>query len=103
MSNYVYIYLLKHPFLQEGYIGKSNNPSRRFKEHLRDQKITPKTDWFRVLQNNHLMPQMEILERVQEDKIYIREAVYIKQYIMDGWKIMNSTCRGLGCNKNNTL
>ena len=96
MSEYVYIYLLKHPFLNEGYIGQSNNLVRRKKEHLRDKDITPKTDWLREMKRERVVPQMEPLKRVLKMDADRVESELTKQYLKKGWAIMNSTNRGIG-------
>jgi len=96
MSEFVYIYILKHPFLQEGYIGQSNNLVRRKKEHLRDKDITPKTDWLREMRKERVVPQIEPLKRVLKEFADIFESELTKKYLKDGWAIMNSTNRGIG-------
>lgn len=96
MSKFVYIYLLKHPFLQEGYIGQSNNLVRRKKEHLRDKDVTPKTDWLRGMKKERIAPQMEPLKRVLKINADRVESKLTKQYLKNGWAIMNSTNRGIG-------
>lgn len=96
MSKYIYIYILEHPFLEEGYIGKSNNPYRRFKQHLRDNKITPKTDWIKGLQKQAMHPRLEVLERVLETNSTEREKYWIHCYILKGWKVVNSINCGIG-------
>lgn len=96
MSKYVYIYLVRHPFLNEGYIGQSNNLHRRFKEHLRDKEVTPKTDWLLEMKRERVKPQMKILKRVLKTDADIFESELTKQYLKNGWAIMNSTNRGIG-------
>lgn len=96
MSEYVYIYLLHHPFLNEGYIGVSNNLHRRYREHLRDRNVTPKSDWILEMKNGRLKPKMEVLERVLKNKSFAREKEITREYLLKGWAIMNSTNRGIG-------
>lgn len=96
MSQYVYIYLVRHPFLNEGYIGQSNNLRRRFKEHLRDKDITPKTDWLREMRKERVVPQIEPLKRVLKEFADDVESEVTKKYLKEGWAIMNSTNRGIG-------
>jgi len=96
MRKYVYIYLLRHPYIDVGYIGMSNNPSRRFKEHLRDKTITPKSDMIREMRNERIKPQMKILERVLKTESFALEKEITRKYLLDGWAIMNSTNRGIG-------
>ena len=96
MSQYVYIYILRHPYITEGYIGQSNNLHRRFKEHMRDKKVTPKSDWLDLMKNERVKPQMEILNRVLKTDADKFESEFTKQYLKNGWAIMNSTNRGLG-------
>lgn len=96
MSEFVYVYLMRHPYLKEGYIGVSNNPPRRFKEHLRDKTTTLKTDWLSDVRNDNLRPQLEILLRVSKNEAFAKEKELTRQHLIEGWKIMNSTNRGIG-------
>lgn len=96
VNKYVYIYVLRHPFLEEVYIGKSSNPWRRFKQHLKDSEITPKTDWIKTLQKQAMHPRLEILERVLDGDGIEKEKDWIHHYILKGWVVVNSTNCGIG-------
>jgi len=94
---YVYIYFLRHPHLNEGYVGRSCDPWRRYKEHLKDDDITPKTDWIRGLLYSHVgRPVLEILERVPDSVSFEKEREWTRKLIIDGCDIKNSTNRGIG-------
>lgn len=62
-----YIYALLDPYTREKrYIGKTNDPERRMKQHLEaplsDQ--TRRARWIRLLQRNSVDPIMKIIETV---------------------------------------
>lgn len=90
-----FLYLLKDPNLNSPkYVGVSNNPERRFKEHLKDISITKKTKWISSLKENNQIPILEIVNKTSN----IREVLdweidYIKQY-KEIYNLVNTTSRG---------
>lgn len=82
--------------MKEVYIGKSQNPWRRYKEHLRDNQVNRKTDWIKTLQKQAMHPRLEVIDRALEDKGAEKEKEWIKHYILEGWKVVNSASCGVG-------
>jgi hypothetical protein len=94
-----YIYILSD---SEGirYVGKSNNPEKRFKIHLKESKKrrTQKEIWIHDLLKSGQMPKMEILETVDESDWSFRESYWISQLKSWGFNILNGTAGGEGSN-----
>jgi predicted GIY-YIG superfamily endonuclease len=99
MSEFTYIYILKHPYEKEAYIGKSDNPWRRYKQHMRDKRVLPKTDWLMEMKSYNLRPNLDILDRVHKSNWEVEEKRWTRKYILKGYKIFNSTNRGIGHEK----
>ncbi len=76
------------------YIGVSNNPERRFTEHLEDNSITKKTKWINSLKDGGFIPILNILK----DTSNIREVLNweietIKEY-KEIYNLVNTTSGG---------
>jgi len=63
------IYALCDPDGAVRYIGKANNPSKRFGQHVREahKGLTPKDEWITALCRENCSPLMTILVRDSED------------------------------------
>lgn len=58
-----YLYALFDPNLKiPKYIGISNNPERRFKEHLEDISVTKKTKWINELKHGGFLPILKVIK-----------------------------------------
>lgn len=58
-----YLYTLIDPNLKiPKYIGISNNPERRFQEHIEDTSITSKTKWISSLKKGGSIPILKVLK-----------------------------------------
>ncbi len=66
-----FIYALADPRTDEiAYIGITDNPYRRFKQHVSfDRSQGFKNEWIRRLQNEMLVPSLKILETVETEDI----------------------------------
>jgi group I intron endonuclease len=98
-----YIYCLKDPnTLEIRYIGKSNNPNKRFIQHKIDSKNYKikfyKNNWINQLLNIGLEPILEILEQVSINNWKEREIYWIAYYKNLGFKLTNLTNGGDGNN-----
>lgn len=79
----VFIYCLKHPETQEiRYVGRTNNLTRRFKEHLRDSRAASshKKAWIAQLLKSDLLPVIEILEECESSIAPERETYWILKF-----------------------
>lgn len=62
-----YLYALYDPELNiPKYIGISNNPDRRFQEHLSDISITKKTKWIQKLKQGGKIPRLKVLKETND-------------------------------------
>lgn len=96
---YTNIYALTEPndISKIRYIGKSDNPDRRFFEHLKDNSDTYKTKWIKSILKNNQKPNIIILD----NKIPINywqswEIYYIALYKELGFNLTNETDGGEG-------
>jgi len=97
MRSTTFIYALKDPRTNIiRYIGKANEPYKRYKNHLNKcrDKNTHKRNWINSLREEKLKPVLEILEEVSIDKWKDYERMYIKKYI--DCDLMNYTDGGDG-------
>ena len=94
-----YIYILQDPITQEvRYVGKSNNPKRRYTSHLCDK---PKIKyysyyWIQSLLKKGLKPIMTIIDETDSDWQQL-EKYWIGQFKAWGFKLTNITEGGEGC------
>jgi len=98
MSSYVYALVDPRTGLI-GYIGKSDYPNRRLRQHIEDALEgtgTPKKRWIRELLVEHRKaPQMVILEQA-EGRWRERERWWIAFGRKLGWPLTNATDGGDG-------
>lgn len=93
-----YIYILQDPVtLEVRYVGKSNNPIRRFKSHLWDRpKCTSYSyRWIQKLLKQSLKPIMTIIDETEDDWKSL-EQYWIAQFKAWGYKLTNLTLGGEG-------
>lgn len=95
-----YIYTLKDPISNLiRYVGKSNNPKERLKNHVnlckRDQ--THKRNWIIKLKKQGLKPILEIIDKVPIDSWQFWEKYWISQMKSWGFDLVNYTNGGDGC------
>jgi group I intron endonuclease len=87
----IYIYTLKHPITNEvRYVGKTNNPTRRYYDHLYRKVKTYKGNWVRSVLNEGLKPLFEVIEECNETNWEERERYWITQFD----NLTNSTSGG---------
>jgi group I intron endonuclease len=97
--NETYIYCLIHDN-HVRYVGKSDNPSKRFEEHLRKCKyqITYKDKWLFGLIESSQKPELLILDKVPFDEFGFWEDFYINLFKSYGFKLTNLAPGGCGGN-----
>ncbi len=92
-----FIYGLKDPETKLiRYIGKSNDPEKRYRDHLRDKSITYKTYWIKSLAAKGLYPELVILEEVLIECWQERECYWITYYREQSIPLTNLTDGGDG-------
>lgn len=90
-----FIYALVDPETQEiRYIGKANNPRKRFNKHLRQTDDTYKQRWIHGLQSRNLKPLMQIIEEIPVDLWQERERYWIDFYRAQGCHLTNTAPGG---------
>jgi hypothetical protein len=93
-----YIYALIDP--RDGqmkYIGKANNPQRRYKDHLTDFRTEwQKALWIRQLKALKLKPELEILDEVNLIGWEFWEMWYIAYFRSIGVNLLNVKPGGNG-------
>lgn len=93
-----FIYTLSCPESNEvKYVGKSNNPRKRFNEHLRmcDRNID-KNNWIYNLKCNDKIPILIIVEKVLISEWKDKEKFYISTYRNMGLHLFNTSIGGEG-------
>lgn len=91
------IYVLLDPITElPRYVGKSDNPQKRFGSHLLEKGFTRKIRWIKKLQKIGLQPTLVVLEYVDEDKWEIAERRWIRLFKMVGVDLTNLTDGGDG-------
>jgi hypothetical protein len=93
-----FIYSLEYPIGNIRYIGKSDNPEKRLKRHIKESKWRNKNHrdhWLNSLDNP---PILHIIEEVKYSEWQDREVYWISFYKKQGYKLVNGTDGGEGCN-----
>lgn len=92
-----FIYCLIDPRTnQVRYIGKSDHPTQRYKEHLYQNRKTYLKDWVKSLKKENLKPELIILDEVLLSEWEFWEKHYISLYKSWGFKLCNMTEGGDG-------
>jgi predicted GIY-YIG superfamily endonuclease len=75
------------------YIGKSDNPYKRYYEHLQDKYPCHKTNWIQSLLKLGLIPNLQILEQCENTKIIWseKERENISFYKKCGYDVVNTS------------
>lgn len=78
------------------YIGKSNNPKRRYSQHLSFNRGYPVSEWIQNLKKKSKKPVMKILASAIGGEAWKDlEPLLIKQYIEDGAMLLNVSSGGI--------
>jgi hypothetical protein len=101
----VYIYGLKDPRTNEiRYIGKSNNPERRYSQHFAaNDDNSHKCNWIKSLKRKGLRPELVILEITTPEEWEEREKHWIEFGVESGWDLTNIRAGGNDGFKSDTL
>lgn len=88
-----YVYVLFHPITElVAYVGITDNPGRRYKEHCRVKASDSgaKDIWIRGLKKDNLLPGMKIVECIEiDEQARERELYWIQFYSNLGMKLLN--------------
>lgn len=101
-----FIYGLVDPRTKEiKYVGKSNKPNKRLREHISESKIkngcgTKKENWIYKLYKLNLEPYIEILDEVKIEEYEYWEEFYIKNFKTNGIELLNYDDKGIGAASN---
>lgn len=94
MTNYIYA-LLDPETNEIRYIGKTDNPSERLKNHLNEQGKWHRINWIKSLKKRGLKPIMQIIEEVVEGTNWEeREKYWIAYYRHIGTNLTNGSDGG---------
>ncbi len=95
----VFIYLLRDPYslsdVKKGkhtpirYIGKTNNPDVRWRNHFSGPGTSRMRNWILSLRKEGRYPRLEILEECDESNWHEREEFYINKYLKLGHRLLN--------------
>lgn len=101
MKNFIYE-LIDPETNRVRYIGKTNNPIKRLRDHINECKKygfwTPKNKWILSLIDKGLKPIMNVIEETENDNINELEIDYIKKYREIYDDLTNDTDGGDGYN-----
>lgn len=90
-----YLYALFDPNLKiPKYIGISNNPERRFKEHIEDVSDTKKTRWIKSLKEGGQLPILKVVRETENVNIVIAWEKKAIEKFQDKYSLTNSTKGG---------
>lgn len=78
------------------YIGKSDNPFKRFARHLHKEGGCHKSNWVLELRSRGLKPTMELLDEVPYSQWEFWEREYIRVFRAIGFSLVNITDGGDG-------
>ena len=100
-----FIYALKDPRNNEvRYIGKSNSPTLRLSQHVKDTKANKeKAEWIKELSDDGKLPIIEILEEVDLDKWQECEKKWISKGFENKWRLTNICMGGNGVTEKRVL
>lgn len=78
------------------YVGKSNNPNKRFKQHFLSRECCHRTNWLKALAVQGLKPVLEILDEVPVEYWQQWEVAYIEFFREQGCDLVNGNAGGEG-------
>lgn len=90
-----FIYALKEPETGEiRYIGKANDPQKRFLAHLRREESNHRVCWIKKLLQAGKQPQLEIIDEIPFEYWQQLEVAYIEFFKESGCRLVNGTLGG---------
>lgn len=94
----IFIYTLEESNGNIRYVGKSKDPKRRFREHIKNYKKSNsyKNNWIKSLIKNDEYPIISILDEVDHNNSTFFEIYWISQLHSWGFNLTNLTIGGEG-------
>ena len=87
MKEYIYTLVVEdEPF----YIGKTNDPKRRLREHLNDKRGTKKAKFIQQCNNAGIEVTLEVIDEREYGRLESLEHDTIEDFIADGIDLLNS-------------
>lgn len=97
MPDTVFIYALNCPITgRTRYVGKANNPEKRFLTHLCYTKKNRRGNWIQSLLDKGQKPLLEILDEVDVSHWPQWEVAYIQFFRDEGFDLVNGNAGGEG-------
>lgn len=94
-----YVYALRCPDSKIiKYIGKADNPKRRYNSHMCDKNRSPKSSWIKSLKTQNKKPELVILGVYDKSIVYNMEIFWIN-YFKNFNNLKNLTSGGEGVSK----
>lgn len=91
-----FIYGLKDPNTNKiRYVGKSDNPKDRYKQHISDTTNSYKVNWINQLKQAGTLPVLVILEEVPYSQWEYKERSWIAKGLQEGWGLTNIQMGGI--------
>jgi len=95
-----YIYILTDEYDCPRYVGKSNDPQKRLRCHIREAKKgikkSHRNNWINSMLNDGYSPNIKIIAEVEIQEWQYWEIYWIEKYKESGAKLTNSTIGGDG-------
>lgn len=76
------------------YLGKSDEPFKRYKRHLYDRDASHKSRWVHELRSRGLKPHMDLLDEIPHSQWKFWEREYIRVFKAIGIRLVNLTDGG---------
>lgn len=93
----VSLYALCDPRTHEvRYIGRSIDPARRFRSHLRDRSVSHRTNWITNLRRAGYAPELLLIALIDAAYANAYEVALIRRARDLGWRLTNLTVGGEG-------
>ena len=99
MRKFTFIYSLSDPINgQVRYIGKSDNPSKRLNQHIKNypNKTNYKNNWISSLTSKNLNPVLDVIDEVEISNWEYWEKYWISQFKAWGFQLTISSEGGEG-------
>jgi group I intron endonuclease len=98
-----FIYILVDENNGPRYVGKSDNPNKRLKDHIYESKRcdskSHRVNWINSMLSKGLVPKVEIIDEVPNDEWEFWEGFWIDQFKQWGFSLTNGSIGGFGFTK----